>query len=224
MDKFANIFMRKRVNFEKLEAFGFIRQKDIYTYCTVLSESGFSMTVTVSAEGKVSTVVMDPEFGEPYVLHLADGTVGSFVTGIRTEYKRILTEIADKCFDIDVFKTEQAKELISYVRDRYGDELEFLWQKFPDNAIWRRKDNEKWYAALLTVSQKKLGMKSDEIVEIIDLRLSPEKMESLIDKKNYFPGWHMNKKHWYTIILDGSVSTDEICQRLNDSYLLAASS
>jgi len=63
----------------------------------------------------------------------------------------------------------------------------------------------------------------DEIVEIIDLRLSPEKMESLIDKKNYFPGWHMNKKHWYTIILDGSVSTDEICQRLNDSYLLAAS-
>ena len=38
----------------------------------------------------------------------------------------------------------------------YCDELEFLWQKFPDNAVWRRKDNKKWYGALLTVSKEKL--------------------------------------------------------------------
>ena len=43
----------------------------------------------------------------------------------------------------------------------------------------------------------------------------------MIDKKRYFPGWHMNKKHWYTIILDGSVSTEEICSRIDESYRLA---
>ena len=36
-----------------------------------------------------------------------------------------------------------------------------------------------------------------------------------------FPGYHMNKKHWYTIILDNSISTSEICRRIDDSYLLA---
>ena len=35
------------------------------------------------------------------------------------------------------------------------------------------------------------------------------------------PGWHMNKKHWCTIILDGSVPFKEICRRIDASYLLA---
>ena len=110
--------------------------------------------------------------------------------------------------------------LIDYVYDTYGDELEFLWQKFPDNAIWRRKDNRKWYAAILTVRRSKLGMRSDEIVEIIDLRIQPENMEAVLQNEHYYPGWHMNKKNWYTIILDGSVPTKEICNKLDDSYTL----
>lgn len=52
-------------------------------------------------------------------------------------------------FEPNVFKSVYAKELIEYVCSTYGDELEFLWQKFPDNAIWRRKDTGKWYGALL---------------------------------------------------------------------------
>ena len=36
--------------------------------------------------------------------------------------------------------------------------------------------------------------------------------------KKYFPAYHMNKKSWYTIKLDGTVDFDEICKRLADSY------
>jgi len=75
-----------------------------------------------------------------------------------------------------------------------GDELEFLWTKFPDNAVWRRKDNSKWYGAILTVSRNKLGLSSNEVAEIIDLRLEKEQMSKTIDNEHYFPGWHMNKK------------------------------
>ena len=32
------------------------------------------------------------------------------------------------------------------------------------------------------------------------------------------PGYHMNKKHWNTICLDGSVPDDEILAMINDSY------
>lgn len=36
------------------------------------------------------------------------------------------------------------------------------------------------------------------------------------------PGYHMNKKHWNTIIIDGSLSTAQLKQFINDSHLLVA--
>lgn len=133
----------------------------------------------------------------------------------------MLTEITEACYEPAVFKTAQAQMLIDYVRNTYEDEMEFLWEKFPDNAVWRRKDNEKWYGAILTVQRNKLGIDSKEIAEIIDLRIQPEEMEAVLENKHYYPGWHMNKKHWYTIVLDDGVPDEEICRRLDESYRLA---
>ena len=222
MDALNTVFRRKKVNLSKLADFGFVRKDGSYHYRKVLAESDFLLNVQITEEGNILTSIIDPYTDEPYTLHLAESTVGSFVGKIKRQYEETLTEIAAKCFDPDVFKSEQAQKLIVYIRAKYGDELEFLWEKFPDNAIWRRKDNQKWYGALLTVSRRKLGLPSDEPAEILDLRLSPDKMHSLIDNSRYFPGWHMNKKSWYTVILDGSVPTEEIYRRIDVSYLLAS--
>jgi len=120
-----------------------------------------------------------------------------------------------------VFKSEQAQNVIRYLRNVYDDELEFLWPRSPCNAIFRRKDTGKWYGALLTISRKKLGFDSDEVVEIADLRARPDEIGSLVDMKTYLPGYHMNKKHWYTVCLDGSVNIGEIFRRIDESYRLA---
>lgn len=221
MDMIQSIFKRKRVRFDTLIDYGFLKDGGTYSYKTTLQDSSLAMTVHVGEHGEVSATVIDPTFNESYTLHLADGAVGSFVGKVKAEYEQVLTDIANRCFEPEVFKSVQAKELIVYIRSAYGDELEYLWEKFPDNAVWRRKDTAKWYGALLTVSKRKLGIKSDEMVEIVDLRITPENMESLIDNRVYFPGWHMNKKSWYTIILDGSVSLEELRRRLDESYLLA---
>ena len=109
--------------------------------------------------------------------------------------------------------------LIAYVREKYGDELEFLWEKFPKDAIWRRRDTKKWYAVIMEISERKLNLDSDNIVEVIDLR--GRALENFVDGEKYFPGYHMNKKSWYTIRLDGSVTFEEICKRLDESYQLA---
>ena len=37
------------------------------------------------------------------------------------------------------------------------------------------------------------------------------------------PGYHMNKKHWNTIILDGSIPQGEVERRMDDSYRLVVS-
>lgn len=221
MDIIQPVFDRKSADFNQLTEYGFIQEADKYVYSAVLSKSGFVMNVIVTAQGEISAEVIDPAYNEPYVLHLAGGACGSFVGTVREEYEYILTDIADKCFKPDIFKCKQTKDIIAYVKGTYKDELEYLWQKFPDNAVVRRKDNRKWYAAFLTVSKRKLGIDSDECVEVIDFRMNPKELEKLIDGVHYFPGYHMNKKHWCTIILDGSVSLEEICQRLNESYQLA---
>ena len=220
-DIITNLYKNRKADFEKLVLYGFEKNGADFVYSQELSENDFVMAVTVTSFGEISATVIDRAADEPYTLHLAEGAAGSFVGGIRMEYEEILNDIAEKCFQPDIFKTEHAKQLITYVRENYGDELEFLWKKFPQNAIWRRKDTKKWYGALLTVSKRKLGIPSDEMVEIIDLRLEPEKLEKLIDNTKYYAGYHMNKKHWYTMILDGSVPVEEIYWRIEDSYRLA---
>ena len=121
----------------------------------------------------------------------------------------------------NVFTSEDARNVIRYVWETYQDEPEFLWQRFPNNAVLRRKDTKKWYAALLVLSRRKLGLDSDEIIEILDLRIRTDDIGFVVDHQRYFPGYHMNKNHWYTICLDGSVQIDEIYQRIDASYALA---
>lgn len=220
MDTAAGIFRYKRFVADKLLAYGFEPDGGSLRYSAVLPDSGFVLTVSVSGNS-VGTLVLDPATGEPYTLHLTDGALGSFVGSVRSDYEDALTEIAESCCESDVFQSEQSKELISFARETYGDELEFLWQDTPDCAVWRRKDTGKWYGLITVLPRRKLGLDEPGTVEIADLHGEPEEIARIADGRRYFPAWHMNKKHWYTVPLDGSVSTEELFSRVEKSYELA---
>lgn len=221
MDFSKHIFKNKKVNISKLETFGFVSENGGYSYIKMLDENGFAIRVNVTADGEVLSEITDLYSGEIYSLHLVDAAEGKFVGAVRAQYENILSVIAEKCFDAEVFKSRQARELTEYVRHKYLDEPEFLWKKFSGNAVWRRKDNKKWYGALLTVAGCKLGIPSDEIFEIVDLRVNPDELKILVDNKRIFPGWHMNKKYWITVVLNGAVDFSEICRLTDMSCLLA---
>ena len=123
----------------------------------------------------------------------------------------------------NVFTSSQAQEVITFIRQEYGDELEFLWPKFSKNAIWRNQKNRKWYAALLIIPRNKLpSQTSDEEVEIIDLRFHKnEALDFAASNPNVFPGYHMNKNNWITIILDDSMPTPEILNLIDQSYRIS---
>ncbi|MBO9591298.1 MAG: MmcQ/YjbR family DNA-binding protein [Niabella sp.] len=56
-----------------------------------------------------------------------------------------------------------------------------------------------------------------------NVKCDPEKAEAL--REQYacvLPGYHMNKKHWNTIIVDGSVSSRLLKEWITDSYNLVA--
>lgn len=215
------ILKNKIVTPHKLVSFGFEQAHDhTYRYTCPLLNGQFTLTVFVVSENQLETCLIDNESKDEYILHLTDA-VGEFVGAIRTEYQAIIQKISDTCFEPKIFKSNEAHNIISYIRDKYQNEFEYLWPRFSNNAIVRRADNKKWYALLLTVSGLKVGLSEDIPIEIIDLRYPADKMESLIDNKHYFPGYHMNKKHWISIRLDGSVSLPEIYEKIDTSFLLA---
>lgn len=216
------IFQYRRPVERLLLDYGFVRQGGAMIYSTRLLEGQFELTVAVSAEGEVSARLVDAAEGGEYVLHRVPGSSGAFVGKVRAEFEAALTDICQKCFEKDVFRSEGARRAVQYVRRRYQDELEFLWERFPANAVWRRKDNGKWYGVLMAIPGGKLGMEGDETVEILDLRIRPEELQAVLDGKRYFPGYHMNKQHWFTICLDGRVPEEELQGWIDQSYALAA--
>ena len=213
-------FLRRKADGEKLLRYGFVREEDGYRYAAPVMDGQFTLCVRVDG-GRVTSRMIDRLTGEEYALHKVETAAGAFVGEVRAACEAALTDIAERCFEPDIFHGGQTLAVIRYVRERYGDELEFLWDRFPDNAVWRRKDNRKWYGIVLTLPKSKLGLPSGEVAEIIDLRLSPDRMADTVDRERFFPGWHMNKKTWYTMLLDGSVPTDEICRRIDESHRLA---
>lgn len=216
----ARLFYKKRPVERSLLGYGFTPIAGGFSYETSIMDGQFLMTVTVIG-GQVAAALTDPATGEDYVLHRVPGACGSFVGMVKQAYAQVLTEISEACFEIDVFHSPVTQQLISHNREVYGDELEYLWPKVPENAVWRRKDTGKWYAALLIVPRSKLGLDCEELVEIIDLRVLPENVDALVDGERYFPGFHMNKRRWYTVMLDGSVPAEELYPRIAESYEMA---
>lgn len=217
---FEDIFKRKSLITEKLKPYGFTKEDKIYHYHTEILNNDFQLEVIIDDNGKVGTNLIEKENGEPYVLYKTNAS-GSFVAEVREAIEEVLRDIADKCYEDAIFKTKQAKMLIEFIRKTYGDELEFLWARFSDNAIWRRKDNNKWYGAILAIQGRKIGIDADEIIEIVDLRMNPASKDEILSQENYYPGWHMNKNSWYTIALDRGTPDKELKQRVKESYELA---
>ena len=59
----------------------------------------------------------------------------------------------------------------------------------------------------------------DDQPQRINLKCDPTLAEILRQQyKAVIPGYHMNKKHWNTIICDGSIPDDEIIEMIDNSY------
>lgn len=55
----------------------------------------------------------------------------------------------------------------------------------------------------------------------MNLKCEPQRAIDLRDKHEAIkPGWHMNKKHWNTVVLDGSVPPKLVRELIEHSYQL----
>ena len=213
-------FKNKVLNLKKILQHGFKRNGEKFFRRDEII-NGFTAKIIIDAGGNVTIKIFDAD-GELYTLHLVEGASGIFVGSIKDAHEKILHDVAENCFDEQIYSGEQTLKVVELIREKFSGAPEFLWEKFPNFAVFRRADNRKWYAVIMVVPREKLQLAGKDELEILNLRVEPEELNRLVDGEKYFRGWHMNKKSWMTLRLDGALSFDEIFSRLEQSYRLAA--
>ena len=109
-------------------------------------------------------------------------------------------------------------EIIAYAANTYQSKPEYLWERDPQSAVLRHTDNGKCYAALLHVSGKKLGLPTDAQVDILNVKCDPDTIALMTAEPGFSMAWHMNKKHWITILLNGMADDTVTLRMLDRSY------
>lgn len=198
----------------KLIDYGFNQD---YIYEKMLSQPNFKAVITYENETLTSRVI-DLESDEDYVLVDVKTPIGRFAAEIKKEYESIIEDIISKCTRSDVFKFPQSKRLMKYVENKYCSNLEFLWEKFPKDAIYRNNDTNKWFALLVSLDKSKIGLEGEGEIEIVVIK--HDEVSSVIDGDVIFEGYHMNKKNWITVPLDDRISDDELFKLVEISYNL----
>ena len=112
------------------------------------------------------------------------------------------------------------KDIVNYVAKEFDVEPEYLWDKFPNYSVLRHSGYKKWFRIIMNVPKEKLGLAGEGEVDILDVKCHPGKTGSLRKLEGVFPGYHMNKEHWISVLLDGSVAARQVHELIEDSYEL----
>ena len=114
------------------------------------------------------------------------------------------------------------EKVLKWAQDTYGTLPESLWAKTPEDVVLRHESNKKWYAILMKVRRSVLGSESDDIVDIINVNCDTLQIDLLSQQQGFFHGYHMNKNHWLTILLDGTVPLEAVCGLIEQSFEMTA--
>ena len=106
---------------------------------------------------------------------------------------------------------------LNYCLDTYGTAADYPFDEDFETAVFRHTDNRKWYAIMMRVSRRKFGPDSDEIVDVVNLKLPIEMFGSFDASDGVYPAYHMNKLHWISVLLPDA-KEDLIDLLVNASY------
>lgn len=113
----------------------------------------------------------------------------------------------------------QREEIITHAKEKYKTDPYHPWEQYPTNIVLRHKKSGKWYGLILDVEKAKLGLDGEGLMDVLNLKCDPEFASILKTQEGILPGYHMNKKHWITIVLDeGSRTLEDIEGLIQMSY------
>ena len=109
-------------------------------------------------------------------------------------------------------------EVEKYIDNTFAVKSEQLWANFPNYIVFRNRRNKKWFGIIMDIEKAKLGLSGHGKADILVIRCDPILIGSLLHNKGYLPAYHMSKKSWITVLLDGSVAEGEMIDLIHLSY------
>ena len=109
-----------------------------------------------------------------------------------------------------------------YIKKKYKVLPEYPWKRYGGNAVFRHTDNKKWFALAAGVQGDKVGLTGTDYVDVINLKIDPATGDELRSIPGIFPAYHMNRKHWITVVLDDTLSDEEVARLIETSFELTS--
>lgn len=204
-----------------LQNYGFSEvQKSVFSLKKDLSPKDFFAEFILNLDSSTFEVhVFDKITGDRYALFDMPNSKGAFVGALREEVSDIIEEIRSKCFETE----DLHEKYISWIESNFNCKADYPWKDTPEACVFRCPNN-KWFALVMKIKYRQLGFTSDEEVFIVNLKAPKEQIADtenfLIDKKSVFPAYHMNKKHWITVLLTSVTDFEKLCSLTEQSFRL----
>lgn len=209
---YQNVVRGFRANKNQLLKYGFIEKEGSFFFEKSLKEENFKVVIQYDQRHFLVNVY-DQSFGDEYIL-FGVKEAGGFAGLIKDEVDTLVKDIKEKCFE----ENSHQKKILEYVKQHYQAILERPWEDMPEYVTFKTPKSHKWFGIIMRIPAKTLNLKGDK-VDIMNVKLDPEKILQLINGKTYFPAYHMNKKYWITILIE-DVVIEEIFKLLDESFSL----
>ena len=113
-------------------------------------------------------------------------------------------------------------ELTRYIFDTYSVEPDYPFPGDNTSAVFRHAGNRKWFALVMNIPAQKLGLPSENRIDIVNMKCDSVLIGSFRGLPGLFPAYHMNKESWITAALDGSAPDETVKTLLDMSYQATA--
>lgn len=115
------------------------------------------------------------------------------------------------------------QEFLEYCTCTYGTSPDYPFDEDFETTVFRHADNRKWYAVVMKISRRKFGLDSDQVIDVVNLKLPTEMFGSFGAESGVYPAYHMNKLHWISVLLPDAPA-DIVAFLVNASYEATRSS
>jgi len=196
-----------------LEKFGFTSEQDGRVYKEKICDGDFTAVAKITKDEFIVRL-FDDGFSDEYTMINIDEASGGYVSYVRTEVQNLVDKIVKGCF----VSASLREYVLDYIKTKYGVCPEYPWEDMPLCCIFRNEQNQKWFGIIMDVAQEKLTGKGKNVIDVMNLKNDPKRILDLIDGKNIFKAYHMNKTHWFSVNLDKNINLDKLKQLIDESF------
>lgn len=113
------------------------------------------------------------------------------------------------------------QEVEQFIKQTFTNiDQDYPWENYPTYTIFRHTNSRKWFALIAQIHYSTFIPNQNGNVNFLNIKCDPDLIEDLVRRPGFFPAYHMNKKHWVTILLNHTTPADQIKTLIDLSYKL----